>query len=106
MLNVDALTTYDGWCDDPNDVNYNKHVILPYPASHEDLYRDDDLYNVITVIGYNDDPIISDPAKGSAIFLHVTSSYGPTAGCVSLNINDLLHILANIETDTRIVIKA
>jgi len=103
VLNMVALTTVDGWCDDANDINYNKHVTLPYQASHEDLYRDDDLYNIITVIGYNDDPIIN--GKGSAIFMHVTDSYGPTAGCISLSVNDLQYVLANIDQDTNIVIK-
>jgi len=103
VLNMVALTTVDGWCDDANDINYNKHITVPYQGSHEDLYRDDDLYNIITVIGYNDDPIIN--GKGSAIFMHVTDSYGPTAGCISLSVNDLQYVLANIDQDTNIVIK-
>ena len=52
-LNTTAIAINDGWCDECNDVNYNKHVTLPYAANHEDLYRDDNLYNIIIVIGYN-----------------------------------------------------
>lgn len=57
-LNLKSLSPQDGWCDDSNDINYNKHVVLPYSASHEDLYRDDNLYNIIIVVGYNDNPVI------------------------------------------------
>src|ERR1700722_5443632 len=59
----------DGWCDAPDDQNYNRLVKLPYAASAESLWRDDALYDIVAVIGFNDDPVY--PGKGSAIFLHV-----------------------------------
>ena len=86
------LRNDDGWCDDPADSNYNHQVRLPYPASHECLWRKDDLYDIIGVLGYNDDLVVSD--RGSAIFLHIASpDKGPTAGCISLSLNDLLWLL-------------
>ena len=64
----------DGWCDAPDDPNYNRLVSLPYPASAEHLWRDDNVYDLIAVLGYNDDPVV--PGKGSAIFLHIARSVG------------------------------
>jgi len=82
----------DGWCDDPADPAYNRPVRLPYPASHERLQRDDGLYDVVVVLGHNDDPVV--PGAGSAIFLHVArDDYGPTEGCVALALEDLLRVL-------------
>ena len=49
--------------------NYNRLVKLPYAASHEELWRDDHLYDLVVVLGFNDDPVV--PGKGSAIFLHL-----------------------------------
>ena len=89
-----AIGLLDGWCDDPADENYNRLVTLPYKASHEQLRRDDGLYDVIVVLGYNDIPVI--PGKGSAIFLHVaTAGFSPTEGCVALARDDLLAVLAD-----------
>lgn len=82
-----------GWCDAPADPMYNRQVRLPYPASHEKLWRDDHLYDVIVVLGHNDDP--PEPGAGSAIFMHVArADYGPTEGCVALRLPDLLAVLA------------
>ena len=76
----------DGWCDEPKDPRYNRYVTLPYKASHEELWREDDVYNLILVIGHNDSPVINNPPMGSAIFVHVRrSDGGSTAGCVSLD---------------------
>ena len=102
-LQIFQINENDGWVDDPNDYNYNKHVILPYNTSHECLYRSDNLYNLFAVIGYNDDPVI--PFKGSAIFFHIANDYHQgTAGCVALSFNDLQYVLANIDQDSKIII--
>lgn len=83
-----------GWCDDPADPMYNRQVRLPYRASHERLWRDDRLYDVIVVLGHNDDP--PEPGAGSAVFMHVARpDYGPTEGCVALRLPDLLAVLAD-----------
>ena len=37
--------------------------------THERLWRDDEVYDLIVVLGHNDDPVI--PGAGSAVFLHV-----------------------------------
>lgn len=83
-----------GWCDDPADPFYNRPVVLPYPASHEKLWRDDAIYDVIVELGYNDDPVL--PGRGSAIFLHVARpDYSPTEGCIACALPDLLALLAD-----------
>ena len=91
-LPVVAIEKHDGWCDDPTHPNYNQQVTLPVEASAETLWRDDALYDVIVVFGYNDEPIM--PGKGSAIFMHIAQpDYSPTEGCVALAQEDLLKVL-------------
>nr|WP_233128282.1 L,D-transpeptidase family protein [Maricaulis sp. W15] len=83
----------DGWCDAPEDPAYNRPVRLPYPASHETLWREDGLYDIILVLGHNDDPPVS--GAGSAIFLHCKrGDYEPTEGCVALDPVDVRALLA------------
>jgi L,D-peptidoglycan transpeptidase YkuD (ErfK/YbiS/YcfS/YnhG family) len=92
------LAPDDGWCDDPDDRLYNQAVKLPYGGRHETLWRDDGLYDVVVVLGHNDDP--PRPGMGSAIFLHVASpDYGPTEGCVALALHDLLEVVAGCGTE-------
>lgn len=91
-LPVQALTPTDGWCDAPGDPNYNRPVILPYPASCEDLWREDHVYDIIVILGHNDDPVIE--SLGSAIFFHLARDhYTPTEGCVAVARPDMLRIL-------------
>lgn len=94
-----------GWCDDPADPFYNRPVILPYAASHEKLWREDEVYDVIVELGYNDDPAV--PGKGSAIFLHVArAGYSPTEGCVACALPDLLALLSDAQPGDAVEIAA
>jgi L,D-peptidoglycan transpeptidase YkuD (ErfK/YbiS/YcfS/YnhG family) len=106
-LPLRSLTPYDGWCDDPKDPNYNKLVDLrtfDLAVSHEKLYRDDHLYDIIVIIGYNDNPPI--PGKGSAIFGHVArENFSGTAGCIAFAKPDLLEIIEGLDKDSFIVVK-
>ena len=87
------LAPHDGWCDDPEDAAYNRPVRLPYAARHEALWRNDELYDIIGVLGWNDAPVAK--RRGSAIFLHLARpDYAPTAGCIALAQPDLLAVLA------------
>lgn len=93
-LPVAPIRPEDGWCDDPADPAYNGPVTLPYPAGHERMWRDDRLYDIVVVLGHNDDPPV--PGQGSAVFLHVArEDYGPTEGCVALAPDDLRRLLAD-----------
>lgn len=91
-LPVAALAPDDGWCDDPHDPLYNRPIKHPYPASAERMWRDDDLYDLVVILGHNDDPVV--PNAGSAIFLHIAKpGYAPTEGCVALARADLETLL-------------
>lgn len=94
----------DGWCDAAADPLYNQPVEHPYPASAEHLWRDDNRYNLIIVVGHNDEPIV--PGAGSAIFLHVAAEdFRPTEGCVALREEDVLAVLAQCTMDSTIEIQ-
>ena len=98
-----ALSTADGWCDDPDDPAYNHPVRLPYTASAESLWRQDGVYDLIVPLGYNDAPVV--PRRGSAIFLHIAKpGYAPTDGCVALARDDLLEFLKTATRSSRVVI--
>jgi L,D-peptidoglycan transpeptidase YkuD (ErfK/YbiS/YcfS/YnhG family) len=91
-----ALGETDGWCDAPGDPAYNRPVNLPYPASAEGLWRADEVYDLLVVLGHNDDPPV--PGLGSAIFLHIArTDFPPTQGCVALARADLEALLAMAE---------
>ena len=101
-LPVAAIAPDDGWCDDPQDpANYNRPVKKPYAGSHEDLWRDDRLYDLIVVLGFNDDPPVA--GGGSAIFLHVARpGFEPTAGCVALAPEALALVVRALEPESRV----
>ena len=77
----------DGWSDGIGDPEYNRPVLLPRPFSHERLQRDDAAYDIIIVLGHNDDP--PTPGMGSAIFWHIWMPGADelpkaTEGCVAI----------------------
>lgn len=95
----------DGWCDASDDPAYNRPIRLPYPASAEKLYRDSHVYDVVLVLGHNDNPPIAD--MGSAIFLHIArEGYKPTQGCVALSKEDMLDILPKLKPGMDVQITA
>ncbi len=94
----------DGWCDDPASADYNRQVRLPHLARHEELWRTDHLYDLVVVIGHNDDPIVA--GAGSAVFVHLArADWGPTAGCIAFTRDDLLSILSEVGTRDAIDIR-
>ncbi len=100
-----AITPSTGWCDDPAHPEYNRLVTLPFTASHERLWRDDALYDLVVEVGYNDDP--PRPGLGSAIFLHIARpDFSGTQGCVALRREDLVTVLAALEPGSRLVVQA
>jgi L,D-peptidoglycan transpeptidase YkuD (ErfK/YbiS/YcfS/YnhG family) len=102
-LPLAALHPWDGWCDAAADRNYNRHVALPYPASHERLWRDDGLYDVVIELDWNRTPRVQ--GRGSAIFLHIARpGYAPTEGCIALAQGDLLRLLPRLRAGTMVVV--
>lgn len=104
-LRVHAMAQDDGWCDDPADPAYNRHVKLPYPSSAERLWRDDDVYDIVVVLGHNDDPPM--PGMGSCIFLHLCRpGLPPTEGCVAVERAHLEELLARAVAGDAVEIRA
>lgn len=92
VLPVVEIMQNMGWSDDPKDLSYNQCMTIPYPFSHEKLWRDDNLYDLFITINHNINPTIS--GNGSAIFIHrVRESMAPTEGCLALKFEDLLHVV-------------
>ncbi len=103
LLSKTAIRPEDGWCDDPHHPDYNRLVRLPHPASCEALWRQDDCYDLVIPLGFNDDPPV--PGLGSAIFLHVARpGYLPTEGCIALAREDLLSLLPGLPLGVEIEI--
>lgn len=102
-LPIQALQKTDGWCDELAADEYNTLIQSPSSSRHEKLWREDQVYDVIVVLGYNDDPVVKN--MGSAIFLHVAkSNFSSTEGCVALALEDLLHVLKTITPETKLLV--
>ena len=99
------IAEHDGWCDDPRSPTYNRLVHVPNDWSAEKMWREDELYDLVVVVGYNDDP--PEGEWGSAIFLHVArEDYAPTRGCVAFSQADLLELVPLIGPATKLRILA
>ena len=101
-LKVIKIQKRMGWCDDVNNIYYNKKIELNKKNKGEKFYRRDKIYDIILVINYNTKKIIK--KKGSAIFIHVTNNYRPTKGCIALSLNDLEILLKIIKKNSKIKI--
>jgi len=85
---VDVTVLLRRWRDGDEDAQAQVYSVL-----YEELWRQDNLYDLVGVLGWNDAPV--ERGRGSAIFLHVASpDYGPTEGCVALALGDLQRVLA------------
>ena len=103
FLRLRPIRPQDGWCDDPRDRRYNRAVRRPYPASHEAMWRDDHLSDVVLDLAWNRGPIVR--GRGSAIFLHLArGDFAPTAGCVAVQPGAVGRLLERIGPDTVIEI--
>jgi len=89
------------WCDDPVNKNYNEEIKTYSKNNKESLYRTDYKYDYIISISHNYKKI---PNKGSAIFIHLTDNYKPTAGCIALKKKDFEILLKIIDKKTKIKI--
>ena len=100
-LKKKVITKNIAWCDDPHDKNYNKEINFFNKKHKENFYRKDSRYDYLITINHNKKRI---PYKGSAIFIHITNSYMPTAGCIALKKKDFLIMLKIIDKNTKIKI--
>ena len=97
------IQNYMGWCNDINQPKkYNKLITHDKKVSQEKLFRKDHKYNLLIPIKYNFKKNLV--GKGSCIFLHLTRSYTPTAGCIALGEKDFLILLKLINKNSKIKI--
>jgi L,D-peptidoglycan transpeptidase YkuD (ErfK/YbiS/YcfS/YnhG family) len=98
-----VISHTDGWCDDPNRPEYNRPVSLPFDGSAEQVWREDHIYDLVVVLGHNDDPPRA--GAGSAIFLHIARpGYAPTEGCVAMRGADLRALLSEVGPEDALVV--
>ena len=89
------------WCDDPNHKKYNEEIKTCNKELEENLYRKDNKYDYLISISHNEKKI---PNKGSAVFIHLTDNYEPTAGCIALKKKDFEILIKLINKNTKIKI--
>ncbi|QIA21166.1 L,D-transpeptidase [Mesorhizobium sp. AA22] len=81
-----------GWCEVPEDRNYNRPIRIPYGASHERMLRTDRLYDACLVLDWNISP--RRRGRGSAIFFHLARpGFTPTQGCVAVTARTMARLL-------------
>ena len=101
-LSTKKITKDMGWCDDANNILYNKEIKINNKIRCEKLFRKDNSYDYLIVINYNRKNIL--PGKGSAIFIHLTKNYKHTAGCIALKKIDFLILSQIININSKIKI--
>ena len=102
-LRVIKIKKNIGWCYDiKSKKDYNKPVNTNSRYKYEKLYRNDYRYDYFLPIKYNWKNIKI--GKGSAIFIHLTKNYKPTAGCIGLSEKDFLILIKLINKNTKIKI--
>tara|TARA_X000000368_G_C22724298_1_gene576660 strand:- start:89 stop:598 length:510 start_codon:yes stop_codon:yes gene_type:complete len=97
------IKNYMGWCDDINfPEKYNRLIKINNKIRHEKLKRKDHKYDFLIPIKYNFKKPV--PGLGSCIFIHITSNYKPTAGCIALKKKDFLIMAKIINRNTKIIL--
>ena len=100
-INKKIITKNIAWCDDPNHKNYNEEIKTCNKRFKENLYRKDNKYDYVISISHNEKKI---PNNGSAVFIHLTNNYKPTADCIALQKKDFEILLKLIDKKTKIKI--
>ncbi|EFG2886012.1 hypothetical protein BO068_005215 [Escherichia coli] len=92
-----------GWCEVPDDRNYNRPVRMPYAASHETMMRHDNLYDACIVLDWNIRP--RRRGRGSAIFFHLARpGFTPTQGCVAVTHRVMARLLPLLSRRVTLVV--
>ena len=99
-LKCKVIKKYAGWCNNSDNKKYNKEFNLKTKKRGEKLFRKDHKYDAFILINYNMNPVV--PNKGSAIFLHLTQNYKPTAGCIAICIKDFITLAKYIKPSDKI----
>jgi len=100
-LPAKAITRDTGWCDDPRSPRYNRAIALPSSSSHEKLWRDDSLYDIVVETDWNRRPAIS--GQGSAIFIHLARpGFKPTEGCIAFDRKGMKLFISRLDKNFRL----
>ena len=107
-LKINKITKHCGWCDDISSNFYNRYIKInnfrSLNLNYENLWRQDNVYDIIIVTSHNTRPRIKN--KGSAIFIHCSFfDNRKTAGCIALKKKDLVFLLKNLKDKTFLKIK-
>jgi hypothetical protein len=87
--------------DDTESKLYNQIIKKPYnlPKSFEEMRRDDGQYELGITVGHNKEQLYK---RGSCIFFHVQmGDDAPTAGCTSMQLEDLQKIAAWLDANKK-----
>ncbi len=96
------ITRSMAWCNDSKSNLYNKQIRINKRIGHERIFRKDSKYDYFIVIKYNYDKVKK--YKGSAIFIHLTKNYKPTAGCIAVTKKDFIIIAKVLKKNSKIII--
>jgi len=102
LIKTKIIKKDTAWCDDPSSKFYNKEITINKSINYEKFYRKDCTYDIILVVKYNYKQVVS--GLGSAIFIHLTKDYKPTAGCIALKKKDFLILLKILNKKNRLKI--
>ena len=100
-INKKSIKKKMAWCDDLKHKKYNEEIKTKNKNLKENLHRKDHKYDYLISISHNERKT---PGKGSAVFIHLTSNYMPTAGCIALKKKDFEILLKLIDKKTIIKI--
>lgn len=91
----------DVWCDDQASFQYNRPGRAPVQYGHERLWLNGSgAYDIVVILDHNRRP--RRLGGGSAIFLHLTLDFSPTAGCIAVSLPDMRKILFRISRNSRL----
>ncbi|WFR97307.1 L,D-transpeptidase family protein [Rhizobium tumorigenes] len=83
------------WCDDPGHASYNTLVKAPFRAGHEEMMRDDGVYDICLVLDWNIS--VRQRNRGSAVFFHlIRPGFEPTAGCIAVSLPHMRRLLSHV----------
>ena len=92
-----------GWCDQAGTGLYNRWIEAGHRFSHERMWRDDHVYDVVFPTSHNESPRIQ--GAGSAIFFHLARpDYAGTEGCVAISAADMRRLLPRLGRQVELVI--
>ena len=91
------------WCTDSNHRKYNSLISKPIGCEYEDLFRKDNLYDIVIILNFNYTSPIKH--KGSAIFIHCSENETKfTEGCIAMAKTDLLELIPYMTLSSNIII--